>query len=86
MIQVHGNINLFSMQGLEKLNDSSTISFYSSTNKHEDFITQLMNKRNRLEIMQAWNEMDFFSSDIFLNAQITNGNNECGKEEDEEED
>jgi len=51
-IQIHRNVNLFNMQGLEKLNDFMTRSYHSSTNKHlpeQQFLFQLMKKRNRLE-------------------------------------
>ena len=40
------------MQGLEKLNDFMTRSYHSSTNKHlpeQQYLFQLMKKRNRLE-------------------------------------
>ena len=60
MIRLHGNISLFSMQGLEKLNDLTTMAYFSSTNKHNDFLVQLIQKRNRLELMDLWTENDLF--------------------------
>ena len=51
-IKIHKNVNLFNMQGLEKLNDFMTRSYHSSTNKHlpeQQYLFQLMKKRNRLE-------------------------------------
>jgi hypothetical protein len=62
MIQEHGNISLFSMQGLEKLNDLTTMSYFSSSNKHSDYLVQLIKKRNRMELMQNWSETKFLSS------------------------
>jgi len=51
-IKIHRNVNLFNMQGLEKLNDFMTRNYHSSTNKHlpgQQYLFQLMKKRNRLE-------------------------------------
>jgi hypothetical protein len=49
MISIHGDISLWSMQGLEKLNDMTTRHYFCSTNRSEYFLNQLINKRNRLE-------------------------------------
>ena len=52
MIEKYHNINLFNIQGLEKLNDLSTTYYYSSTNKKNSgktYLMQLMEKRNRIE-------------------------------------
>ena len=38
------------MQGLERLNGITTGHYFSSSNKQKDYLTQLINKRNRLEI------------------------------------
>jgi len=51
-IKIHKNVNLFNMQGLEKLNDFMTRSYHTSTNKHlpeQQYLFQLIKKRNRLE-------------------------------------
>lgn len=51
MIERFGDINLFNMQGLEKLNHLTTMHFFNSTNKHpSDYLLQLIKKRNRLEL------------------------------------
>ena len=50
MIERFGDVNLFNMQGLEKLNHLTTMHYFNSTNKHDDFLIQLIKKRNRLEI------------------------------------
>ena len=49
MIERFGNVNSFNMQGLERLNGLTTNHYYTSTNKHQNFLFQLINKRNRLE-------------------------------------
>lgn len=49
-IQIHGNLNLFSLQGLEKLNDITTQNFHRSSNKKENFLVQMLQKRNRQEL------------------------------------
>ena len=51
-MQLHGDVNLFNEQGLEKLNDLTTSQFYRSTNK-KNFITQLLNLRNRVEVLSS---------------------------------
>ena len=50
-VERHGDISLFSQQGHEKFNDISTISYFRSTNKREDYIEQLVSKRNRIELL-----------------------------------
>ena len=50
MIQYFGDVNSFNMQGLERLNGITTGHYFSSSNKQKDYLTQLINKRNRLEI------------------------------------
>jgi hypothetical protein len=39
--------------GLEKLNDLTTKLYFQSTNKHSDFLKQILNKRNRMEKMRV---------------------------------
>ena len=49
------NLVLFTQQGMEKLNDQTTIDFAKSTNHNYhnlEALTQLMNKRNRIEHLQ----------------------------------
>lgn len=55
-IDLHGDINMYNEQGIEKLNDLTTSQFYRNTNKKK-FIRQLINLRNRLEILEK-NEVD----------------------------
>jgi hypothetical protein len=51
MIAAHGDVCLWTMQGLEKLNDILTKEYFTSTNKHADFLEQLIHRRHRMEIM-----------------------------------
>ena len=43
------NLHFFSGQGLEKLNDLSTQEYFCSTNKHEDFMEQMLLRRCRMD-------------------------------------
>ncbi len=45
------NINRFSMQGLEKQNDFLTQYFHRSSNKSTNFVSQIMKKRRRIELL-----------------------------------
>ena len=48
-IQTHGNINLFSMQGLENLNSFSKINYFRQTNRNKtQFTSMLLEKMNRM--------------------------------------
>lgn len=47
-----GNLNYFTTQGLEKLNDFSTHQFFSSTNKKESFIKQMLEKDFRIALLE----------------------------------
>ena len=48
-VELYGDVNLFNQQGLEKLNDQTTTQFFRGTNKKE-YLKQLLNKRNRMEV------------------------------------
>ena len=55
-IKLHGDVNLFNLQGLEKLNDISTQNYHRSSNKKNDnkqYIKQMIEKRNRLEYFNS---------------------------------
>ena len=47
-IDLHGNINLFNCEGLEKLNDYSTLEFYRATNKKGKKTNQMLHHRLRV--------------------------------------
>lgn len=52
-LSLYGNINMFSQQGLEKLNDLTTIHFQHSTNhKESQALRQILQKRNRIEELE----------------------------------
>jgi hypothetical protein len=54
MIKQHGDVCLWTMQGLEKLNDILSKEFYMCTNKHDDYLIQLIKRRNRSELMRLF--------------------------------
>ncbi len=47
-----GNLNYYSAQGLEKLNDLSTYQFFGSTNKSKTFIKQMLEKDFRIGFLE----------------------------------
>ena len=53
LMKDHGNIRMFSQQGLEKLNDDITKDYFKSTNHKsgEDSLWQILFKLNRLEYL-----------------------------------
>lgn len=52
-ISLHGNLVLFTQQGLEKLNDISTKQFQRASNhKNIDALIQMLEKRNRIETLE----------------------------------
>lgn len=48
-VELYGDIDLFTCQGLEKLNDLMKAYWFRSNNKKENVLVQLMEKRNRIE-------------------------------------
>jgi len=51
-----GNLEYFSAQGLEKLNDLSTFQFFGGTNKHKNFIKQILEKDFRILYLDKFEE------------------------------
>lgn len=52
-IETHGNLNLFSMQGLEKCNGFSKVNFFRQTNRHKNtFTATLLEKMNRTNFIR----------------------------------
>ncbi len=54
-LTLYGSLGPFSRQGLEKLNDVSTIHYMRATNHHhkdDQALRQLLRKRNRIEAME----------------------------------
>ena len=54
-LNLYGSLVQFSQQGLEKLNDTLTKDYFRSSNHHDEFLRQLMLKRNRLEALEMRN-------------------------------
>jgi hypothetical protein len=51
-VQDFGDINDYNLQGFEKQNDQLTKDYFGSTNRQkQDFLRQLIQKRNRIEII-----------------------------------
>jgi hypothetical protein len=70
MIKVHGDISRFTMQGLEKLNDFTTMDYFGATNKHHDaYLVQLIKKRNRMDMMKLYSEFEFNEHFMFTPMQ-----------------
>ena len=52
-IRLHGNITMFTQQGLEKLNDLTTKYFQRGTNHHEEeALRQILERINRIETLE----------------------------------
>ena len=66
MIAYFGNINLYNMQGLERLNGITTGHYFNSTNRRQNYLNQLINKRNRLEISNFENSNSLISWEFDL--------------------
>ena len=53
-VELHGDVNLFNQEGLEKLNNITSVQFFKSTNKRNNnhaYLQQLMHKRIRMEVI-----------------------------------
>jgi len=54
-VEDNGNVNVFNVEGLEKLNDISTMEFFKSTNRwierNSNFLKQIMERRARLDLI-----------------------------------
>ena len=48
-VKSFGDVDLFNIQGLEKLNDLTKSEFFRATNKTKYFCSQILTRRNRLE-------------------------------------
>ena len=60
-VHLYKDINIFNCQGIEKLNDMSTLQFFKGTNKKETAFHQMIKKRNRIEYLSNFikdNELD----------------------------
>ena len=76
MLELHGNIHLYSTQPNEKLNDFSTQYYHRNTSKknnNKEYLLQLVQKRNRIEFYNLEVELDDFQTS---DEEETNNNNE----------
>ena len=55
---LYKDINAFNLQGLEKLNDMTTYQYFKGTNKHKNALTQILQKRNRMEYLRTKGGID----------------------------
>lgn len=59
-IEVHGNLNLFSMQGLENLNHFAKVNYFRQTNRHKStFTSTLLEKMNRIEFIHLGGKINY---------------------------
>ena len=64
-VKIHSGVNDFNTQGLEKLNDFTTVHYFRSTSKHpKTYLHQLLNKRNRLEYLSRKLKIDLDQNEI----------------------
>jgi hypothetical protein len=47
----NGNLYFYNLEGLEKLNDLTTIEYFKATNKGNDATYQLLSKRCRIDLI-----------------------------------
>ena len=76
MLELHGNIHLYSTQPNEKLNDFCTQYYHRNTSKknnNKEYLLQLVQKRNRIEFYNLEGELDDFKTS---DEEETNHNNE----------
>ena len=73
MVQIHDDINLYTMQGLEKLNDLTTLAYFGSSNKHSGkengCEAQILNKRNRVDFINSIEKMTGDADENFYSLQ-----------------
>jgi hypothetical protein len=50
-VEIHGDINVFNQEGMEKHNHNTTKIYHNSTNKKESKCFQIQKKKNRLEMV-----------------------------------
>lgn len=57
-IETHGNLNLFSMQGLENLNSYLKLNYFKQTNRNKNTFTKtLLEKINRIDFYQLGGDL-----------------------------
>ena len=74
-IDLHGNITMFTQQGLEKLNDLTTIHFQRSSNhRNTDALRQILEKWNHIENLEDSGYQITKSEQKCSNCQLTGHN------------
>ena len=63
---LYKDINAFNLQGLEKLNDMTTYQYFKGTNKRDNYLMQIMKKRNRMERLRNFIDDDDLDSRSFF--------------------
>ena len=66
-LKLHKNINLFNLEGLEKLNHVTSLSYHRCNNKHfsdKSFLKQLIQKMNRMEFLRLGLDIDIENDHI----------------------
>ena len=58
-VKEHGDISLFNQQSVEKLNDQTTREYFSATNKHSDYLHQMILRRGRIDDYEIKNNLCF---------------------------
>jgi hypothetical protein len=64
MLELHGNIHIFTTQPNEKLNDFCTQYYHRNTNKQnsdKQYLLQLVQKRNRIEFYNLDGDLEEFN-------------------------
>ena len=98
LIEQEGDIDVFNIQGLEKLNDNTSTEYFRKTNKKRDFLKQMIRCRSRVEYLRITSQTkretekkkqrkiqreDFFmNKDLFLISDLK-AIGECGLMSDE---
>jgi hypothetical protein len=49
----NGNLHFYNLEGLEKLNDLTTIEYFKASNKKNDATFQLLSRRCRIDIISS---------------------------------
>ena len=50
-MEKYDDVNRFNVEGLEKLNHMTHSQVFRGTNRSEDYLKQIMRKRNRMEVL-----------------------------------
>ena len=88
--ELHGNVNLFNCQRLEKSNHMNTVAYYQGTNKHkdasgkDDFLVQMINKKNRIEYLLRYQDQNL-SKKRQINSRLKNLTHDTQHDDEDEQ-